>query len=57
MEEAVVHPMGNWTKVVFKKPMLAVTPGQSVVFYDGDTVLGGGFIELQAPPVAQSILN
>jgi tRNA-specific 2-thiouridylase len=29
----------------FKKPQLAVTPGQSIVFYDGETVLGGGIIE------------
>jgi len=29
----------------FKKPQLAVTPGQSIVFYDGETVLGGGIIK------------
>ncbi len=32
-------------RVRFKKPVRAVTPGQSVVFYKGDVVVGGGTIE------------
>jgi tRNA-specific 2-thiouridylase len=32
-------------KVTFKDPQKAVTPGQSAVYYDGDTVIGGGIIE------------
>jgi len=32
-------------RVMFKKTQFAITPGQSVVFYDGDTVIGGGIIE------------
>jgi tRNA-specific 2-thiouridylase len=34
--------------VVFDEPQRAVTPGQAVVFFDGDRVLGGGTIELPA---------
>ena len=32
-------------EVVFDTPQIAVTPGQAVVFYDGDTVVGGGWID------------
>ncbi|MFC1903562.1 aminomethyltransferase beta-barrel domain-containing protein, partial [Chloroflexota bacterium] len=27
-------------------PQLAITPGQAIVFYDGNAVIGGGTIEL-----------
>ena len=36
-------------KVMFAEPMRACTPGQAIVFYNGDRVLGGGFIELESP--------
>jgi tRNA-specific 2-thiouridylase len=44
--EATIEPAGeDQVKVVFKKPQWAITPGQSVVFYKEDLVVGGGVIE------------
>jgi tRNA-uridine 2-sulfurtransferase len=31
--------------IVFSKPQIAITPGQAAVFYDGDVVVGGGWID------------
>lgn len=36
---------GGRVRAEFQEPQRAVTPGQAVVFYDGDVVLGGGTIQ------------
>ncbi len=42
---AILYPYkDNKIKLVFDEPVRAVTPGQSVVFYNGDIVIGGGII-------------
>lgn len=41
---ALIIPEGEKVRVKFDCPQRAVTPGQAVVFYDGDLVLGGGTI-------------
>lgn len=44
-QPATVYPMENgMAKVVFDEPQRAITPGQAVVLYHGDTVVGGGTI-------------
>ena len=45
-QPAVISPLENGEVLVeFEAMQRAVTPGQSVVFYDGDTVVGGGKIK------------
>jgi tRNA-specific 2-thiouridylase len=40
----IVPESGASVVVEFDRPQRAVTPGQSVVLYDGDVVVGGGII-------------
>lgn len=44
--EAELVPLeGDKLRVNFEEPQPAITPGQAVVFYQGEVVLGGGTIE------------
>ncbi len=44
--KAVFHPLeGNAARVEFNNPEKAVAPGQAAVFYLGDRVAGGGWID------------
>lgn len=42
---AVVPLPGRQAQVLFDTPQAAITPGQAVVWYEGDVLLGGGWIK------------
>ena len=43
-DRATVYPEGERARIVFEDAVRAPARGQSAVFYDGDIVIGGGFI-------------
>ncbi|MFQ5876854.1 MAG: tRNA 2-thiouridine(34) synthase MnmA [Acidobacteriota bacterium] len=52
---ARVEPLpGGSFRVLFREPQRAVTPGQAVVLYRGDLLLGGGFIARPLGPAVDS---
>lgn len=42
---SIIEQSGTRMKVTFHEPAKAIAPGQSAVFYEGEDVIGGGFIE------------
>ena len=43
--KSTLVPHGDWAEIHFREAQRAITPGQAVVFYREEEVLGGGFIE------------
>jgi tRNA-specific 2-thiouridylase len=41
----IVHDGRGTARIEFGSPVAAITPGQAAVFYDGDLVLGGGWLD------------
>ncbi len=54
---ATVSPLADGAvQVQFDTPQLAITPGQACVFYEGDRVVGGGWIAREQPTSSTKII-
>ena len=48
--EATIRALpGGRAEITFDEPQPAITPGQATVFYRGEEVVGGGWIEREPP--------
>ena len=46
---STVNLIGDQLEVIFHHPVNGVAPGQSAVFYEGNDLVGGGFIDRKKP--------
>ena len=57
-QPAIVNLLeGNYAEINFFKPQRSITPGQAVVFYQDEILIGGGFIEFSYDKNSDSILG
>ena len=49
---AIIEEVDGFFHIEFDEPQRAITPGQAVVFYIDDEIVGGGIIETESPVVS-----